>query len=413
MKAKDNLPSGQYVARDISWMYFNQRILLEAAKKTVPLMERLSFLGIYSNNLDEFFRVRVATLSRIIECEDKDIRKEKQEAERIFKEINKLNKAYTRQFEETFAEILKDLEAENIYVVNETQLTDEQRDYLRRFYLNHLNGSTFPLFLPQVKQLGELADADIYLAIRLTRLDEEGKARKREYAVIEMPVNEFGRFIRLPDTDGRVCLMFFDDVIRFCLPWIFVGMEFDVYEAYTFKFTKDAEMEMDTEIRSGVMEKVSKGVKSRKRGAPIRLVYDSNMPKDLLKLIVGKLNIDKSDTRVAGGRYHNLKDLMRFPDCGRSDLKYLPQPPLFKPELEEGSILDTIRSKDCYLHYPYHSFSTYLRVLREAAISKDVKSIKTSLYRLAKDSRVVKALICAAKNGKNVTVCTIQSPSRP
>ena len=212
MKAKDNLPSGQYVARDISWMYFNQRILLEAAKKTVPLMERLSFLGIYSNNLDEFFRVRVATLSRIIECEDKDIRKEKQEAERIFKEINKLNKAYTRQFEETFAEILKDLEAENIYVVNETQLiyvvnetqlTDEQRDYLRRFYLNHLNGSTFPLFLPQVKQLGELADADIYLAIRLTRLDEEGKARKREYAVIEMPVNEFGRFIRLPDTDGR------------------------------------------------------------------------------------------------------------------------------------------------------------------------------------------------------------------
>lgn len=404
MKAKDNLPSGQYVARDISWMYFNQRILLEAAKKTVPLMERLSFLGIYSNNLDEFFRVRVATLSRIIECEDKDIRKEKQEAERIFKEINKLNKAYTRQFEETFAEILKDLEAENIYVVNETQLTDEQRDYLRRFYLNHLNGSTFPLFLPQVKQLGELADADIYLAIRLTRLDEEGKARKREYAVIEMPVNEFGRFIRLPDTDGRVCLMFFDDVIRFCLPWIFVGMEYDVYEAYTFKFTKDAEMEMDTEIRSGVMEKVSKGVKSRKRGAPIRLVYDSNMPKDLLKLIVGKLNIDKSDTRVAGGRYHNLKDLMRFPDCGRSDLKYLPQPPLFKPELEEGSILDTIRSKDCYLHYPYHSFSTYLRVLREAAISKDVKSIKTSLYRLAKDSRVVKALICAAKNGKNVTV---------
>lgn len=404
MKAKDNLPSGQYVARDISWMYFNQRILLEAAKKTVPLMERLSFLGIYSNNLDEFFRVRVATLSRIIECEDKDIRKEKQEAERIFKEINKLNKAYTHQFEETFAEILKDLEAENIYVVNETQLTDEQRDYLRRFYLNHLNGSTFPLFLPQVKQLGELADADIYLAIRLTRLDEEGKARKREYAVIEMPVNEFGRFIRLPDTDGRVCLMFFDDVIRFCLPWIFVGMEYDVYEAYTFKFTKDAEMEMDTEIRSGVMEKVSKGVKSRKRGAPIRLVYDSNMPKDLLKLIVGKLNIDKSDTRVAGGRYHNLKDLMRFPDCGRSDLKYLPQPPLFKPELEEGSILDTIRSKDCYLHYPYHSFSTYLRVLREAAISKDVKSIKTSLYRLAKDSRVVKALICAAKNGKNVTV---------
>ncbi len=404
MKVKGNVPATRYVARDISWMYFNQRILLEAAKKTVPLMERLSFLGIYSNNLDEFFRVRVATLSRIIECDDKDIRKEKEEAEHILKEINKLNNAYTRQFEGTFAGIVKDLEAENIYIVNETQLNGEQQNYIRRFYKNNLNGSTLPLFLPQVKQLNELADADIYLAIRLTRTVAGYKTRKREYALIEMPVNEFGRFIRLPDDNGKVCLMFFDDVIRFCLPLIFVGMKYDLYEAYTFKFTKDAEMEMDTEIRSGVLEKVSKGVKSRKRGVPIRLVYDANMPKDLLKLIVGKLNIDKTDTRVAGGRYHNLKDLMRFPDCGRKDLKYPLQPPLFKPELEEGSILEWIRQQDCYLHYPYHSFSTYLRVLREAAISKDVKSIKTSLYRLAKDSRVVKALICAAKNGKNVTV---------
>lgn len=404
MKAKGNVPATRYVARDISWMYFNQRILLEAAKKTVPLMERLSFLGIYSNNLDEFFRVRVATLSRIIECDDKDVRKEKEEAEHILKEINKLNNAYTRQFEETFTGIVKDLEAENIYILNETQLNEEQQDYIRQFYKNNLNGSTLPLFLPQIKQLNELADADIYLAIRLTRTVAGSKTRKREYALIEMPVNEFGRFIRLPDDSGKVCLMFFDDVIRFCLPLIFVGMEYDLYEAYTFKFTKDAEMEMDTEIRSGVLEKVSKGVKSRKRGAPIRLVYDANMPKDLLKLIVGKLNIDKTDTRVAGGRYHNLKDLMRFPDCGRKDLKFPPQPSLFKPELEDGSILETIRQQDCYLHYPYHSFSTYLRVLREAAISKDVKSIKTSLYRLAKDSRVVKALICAAKNGKNVTV---------
>lgn len=405
MKAKDYLPAARYVARDISWMYFNQRILLEAAKKTVPLMERLSFLGIYSNNLDEFFRVRVATLGRIIECSDKAIQKEQEEAKRILKEINRLNAAYTRQFEETFNEIVRDLEAENIYIVNEKQLTEGQQEYIRQFYKNNLNGSTFPLFLPLVKQLNELTDADIYLAIRLTYPKKNGsRTRKRDYALIEMPVNEFGRFIRLPDDDGKICLMFFDDVIRFCLPLIFVGTEYELYEAYTFKFTKDAEMEMDTEIRSGVMEKVSKGVKSRKRGAPLRLVYDANMPKDLLKLIVGKLNIDKNDTRVAGGRYHNLKDLMRFPDCGRKDLKYPPQPPLFKPELEEGSSLELIRRKDCYLHYPYHSFCTYLRVLREAAISKDVRSIKTSLYRLAKDSRVVKALICAAKNGKSVTV---------
>ena len=402
MKSKRELPASRYVERDVSWMYFNQRILLEAAKKNVPLLERLSFLGIYSNNLDEFFRVRVATLNRIMECEDKDIKKERENAQRIFKQINKLNTAYTRQLEETFQDIVKDLEAQGIYLVNERQLTERQKDYIRDLYQVDLNGSTFPYFLSELKHLGELADSDIYLAIRLTK--RVGERKKKDYALIEMPVNEFGRFIRLPDDEGKVCLMFLDDVVRFCLPFIFVGMDYDQYEAYTFKFTKDAEMEIDPEVRSGVMEKVSKGIKSRKRGNPIRLVYDASMPKELLKLIMDKLRIDKLDTRVAGGRYHNMKDLMRFPDCGRKDLKYPPQPPLIKPEFAEGSILGLIREKDRYLHYPYHSFSGYLRVLREAAISKDVKSIKTTLYRLAKDSRVIKALICAAKNGKNVTV---------
>ena len=402
MKAKNELPALRYVERDVSWMYFNQRILLEAAKKNVPLLERLSFLGIYSNNLDEFFRVRMATLNRIMECEDKDIKKERENAQRIFKQINKLNAAYTSQFEETFQDIVKDLEAQGIYLVNELQLTERQKDYIRNLYQMDLNGSTFPYFLSELKQLGELADSDIYLAIRLTRW--AGEHKKKDYALIEMPVNEFGRFIRLPDDEGKICLMFLDDVVRFCLPFIFMGLNYDQYEAYTFKFTKDAEMEIDPEVRSGVMEKVSKGIKSRKRGNPIRLVYDASMPKELLKLIMNKLNIDKLDTRVAGGRYHNMKDLMRFPDCGRKDLKYPPQPPLIKSELAEGSVLDLIREKDRYLHYPYHSFSGYLRVLREAAISKDVKCIKTTLYRLAKDSRVVKALICAAKNGKNVTV---------
>lgn len=402
MKSKGDASSSRYVERDISWMYFNQRILLEAAKKSVPLLERLSFLGIYSNNLDEFFRVRVATLSRIIECEDKDVRKERENAERIFKQINKLNTAYTRQFEETFLDIVEDLEKEGISLVNERQLTEEQKAYIHEFYQNNLNGSTFPYFLSEMKLLGELADSDIYLAIRLTK--KNGGHKKKDYALIEMPVNEFGRFVRLPDNEGKICLMFLDDVIRFCLPFIFVGMDYEQYEAYTFKFTKDAEMEIDPEVRSGVMEKVSKGIKSRKRGNPIRLVYDAEMPKELLKQIASKLNIDKLDTRVAGGRYHNLKDLMRFPDCDRKDLKFPPQPPLFKPELGEGSILGLVREKDRYLHYPYHSFSGYLRVLREAAISKDVKCVKTTLYRLAKDSRVVKALICAAKNGKSVTV---------
>lgn len=404
MNGKGNPPAWRYVDRDISWMYFNQRILLQAARKEVPLLERLGFLGIYSNNLDEFFRVRVATLNRIIECDAKEVRKEKANAVAAFKQINRLNGAYTRQFEETFRAVVADLEAENIYLLNEEQLTDEQKDYIRQLYKNKLSGSAFPLYLSEVKQLGELADSEIYLAVRLIRREGEGGNRKKEYALLELPVAEFGRFIRLPDKDGRVCMLFLDDVIRYCLPMIFVGHAYDRYEAYTFKFTKDAEMELDNEIRSGVLDKVAKGVKSRKKGVPVRFVYDARMPKDLLKILTGKLNIDKSDTRVAGGRYHNWKDLMGFPDCGRPDLRYPPQPPLFKPELEGGSALELIRRKDRYLHYPYHSFSSYLRVLREAAISRDVKSIKTSLYRLAKNSEVVKALISAAKNGKSVTV---------
>lgn len=399
MKDKSKLFSQAYVERDVSWMYFNHRILQEAAKTRVPLLERLGFLGIYSNNLDEFFRVRVAALNRIIECEDRVIDKERHQAQTIFKEINRLNVVYSKQFEKVFSDIIQDLENEGIKIVTELQLSESQQNYVKHLYHSKLNGSIYPIFLNQIKQLGELSDDDIYLAVRMTRTIGL-KGNKYEYALIEMPVKEFGRFITMED--GYV--MFLDDVIRFCLPMIFAGMDYESFECYTFKFTKDAEMEVENEIRTGVLEKVSKGVKSRRRGMPVRLVYDSTMPKALLKLLINKLGIDKNDTRVPGGRYHNLKDMMRFPDCGRTDLKYPPRPQLFKPELEQGSVLNQIRSQDCYLHFPYHSFNTYLRVLRQAAISKDVKSIKTTLYRLAKDSHVIKALICAAKNGKQVTV---------
>lgn len=214
-----------------------------------------------------------------------------------------------------------------------------------------------------------------------------------------------GRFTACGIQEGKTYLMFLDDVYCYCLPMIFIGMNYTDYEAYTFKFTKDAEMEIDSDLRTGVLQKISKGIKSRKRGEPIRFVYDKEMPKDLLRKLTDRLNVDKNDTRVAGGRYHNFKDLMKFPDCGRSDLKYPAWPPVFKQELNgTESILRLIRKQDRSLHYPYQSFDTVIRVLREAAISKEVKSIKMTLYRLAKDSKVVKALICAAQNGKKVTV---------
>lgn len=406
MKSNEAKQRKPYVERDVSWMYFNQRILLEAARPEVPLLERLNFLGIYSNNLDEFFRVRVATLSRIVECDDKNIRHECDTAARTLKQIGRLNNRYHEQFEQTFAAIMDELKQENIFVVKETELTAAQETFIASLYSNRLNGSANPLWLNRnSRPADEQTDENIYLAIRLLRRDETGQQAEKDYAVIELPTAEFGRFVRLPDEDGKIYLMFLDDVIRYCLPLIFAGMDYTDYEAYTFKFTKDAEMEIDSDLRTGVLQKIAKGVKSRKRGQPTRFVYDGRMPKDLLRKVTDRLNIGKNDTRVAGGRYHNFKDLMKFPDCGRTDLKYPAWPPLFKPELNgQESLLKLIRRQDRSLHYPYQSFDTFIRVLREAAISKEVKSIKMTLYRLAKDSKVVKALIAAAQNGKKVTV---------
>lgn len=396
--------SKTYLPRDISWMYFNHRILQEAQKEQVPLLERLSFLGIYSNNLDEFFRVRVASQNRVAECEDKEAKTDREEAIYILKEINKLNAAYSKEFEKTIKSINQKLREENIYLLQEDELDEEQRAFIKDFYYQKLCGYVLPTWFPATKQLKSSTDESIYLAIKMHRKDLSSK--KAEYAFLELPVSISGRFVRLNDKDGKCYLTYLDDVIRCCLPLIFSGQNYTDFEAYSFKFTRDAEMEIDNDLRNGMLQKISKGVKSRKKGAPMRIVYDAAMPKVLLKHIMNTLYVDKLDTVLAGGRYQNHKDLMKFPDCGRKDLKYPAWPPILKKELAspEESILELIRQKDRYIHVPYHSFDSYLRVLQEAAINREVKSIKTTLYRLAKDSKVIEALIAAAHNGKKVTV---------
>ena len=396
--------SKTYLPRDISWMYFNHRILQEAQKEQVPLLERLSFLGIYSNNLDEFFRVRVASQNRVAECEEKEAKTDREEAMYILKEINKLNSAYSKEFEKTIKSINQKLREENIYLLQEDELDDEQRAFIRDFYYKKLCGYVLPVWFPATKQLKSSTDESIYLAIKMRRKDLSSK--KAEYAFLELPVSIIGRFVRLNDKDGKSYLTYLDDVIRCCLPLIFSGQNYTDFEAYSFKFTRDAEMEIDNDLRNGMLQKISKGVKSRKKGAPLRIVYDAAMPKVLLKHIMNTLYVDKLDTVLAGGRYQNHKDLMKFPDCGRKDLKYPAWTPILKKELAspEESILELIRQKDRYIHVPYHSFDSYLRVLQEAAINREVKGIKTTLYRLAKDSKVIEALIAAAHNGKKVTV---------
>ena len=391
-----------YIDRDLSWMYFNRRILQEATRENVPLLERLGFLGIYSNNLDEFFRVRMATLSRIAECEDKSLRTESEHARKLIKRINRLNAVYAKEYGEALAGVRSRLRDEHIFLLNENELDEEQQRYVRRFFRQRLSGFVSPVWITAARQLTEETDDSIYLAVKM---NTEGR-KAGDYALIELPVQVSGRFVRLPDRDGNKYLMYLDDVIRYCLPFIFGGLGYTHFEAYAFKFTKDAEMEIGNDLRTGVLQKISKGVKSRRKGDALRVIYDQDMPAALHKRVMNLLNLDKLDTVQAGGRYHNHKDLMAFPDCGRDDLKYPVWKPIVRPETNSSrdSVLRMVQEGDRFIHVPYHSFDYYIRLLQEAAIHKEVKSIKTTLYRLAKDSKVVKALICAARNGKKVTV---------
>ena len=387
-----------YVERDVSWMYFNHRILQEAEKEFVPLLERLSFLGIYSNNLDEFFRVRVASLNRMLEHKlDKET---EQQIKKSLKTINKLNESYSKEYTEAVDRVFEELESHKIRLVTEANLNDEQKNYLSQFFYDKLNGSVNPIWLSEIEDLTVLEDNRIYLIVEKC----ERKDNKKKYAIVKVPDRIYGRWVKIPSSDGFDNIMYLDDVIRYCLPLVFLGFKESTYRAYSFKFTKDAEMEMDNDADFGTMEKIALGVNSRKKGEAVRVIYDHEMPREMQKKLRERLNTKELDASLAGGRYQNHKDLMSFPDCGHKDLKYEKWTPIMKPEfVSNESILDQIRQKDRFIHVPYHSFNGYIRVLREAAIKPEVKAIKTTLYRLAKDSKVVKALITAARNGKKVT----------
>ncbi len=391
--------------RDVSWIYFNHRILQEARRGNVPLLERFSFLGIYSNNLDEFFRVRVSALRRIVQYEPAGSAP-REEAIRQLRSLGRLTKRYFREFEEVFEEVKAGLRNEGIHLIDETQLSPAQTQYIRQVYRNDLNSATYPLITSRGARMPDLTDSGIYLAVKLIHDKKRAGEAKTDFALIELPTRSFGRFITLPEEeDGRTCILFLDDAVRFCLPYIFAGLGYDRFEAYAFKFTRDAEIELYNGMGEKLIDKIARGVRNRRKGEPVRFAYDRSMPADLLRHVKRQLNIDRYDTSDGGARYHNMKDLMGFPKGGRADLHFKPQPPLLMPLFRPyASTLELIRRQDHLLHYPYHSFSTYIRILREAALSPEVTAIKTTVYRLARDSKVVEALICAARHGKRVTV---------
>ena len=400
------------IERDVSWMYFNHRILQEAQRPEVPLLERLSFVGIYSNNLDEFFRVRVATLSRIAENDHKFLKDEVSAAKKTLKQISKLYAEYDEEFTRTVDSIFSELASAGMRLVDETGLDGTQQRWVENFFNDNIAGVTSPIWMNKVDDLNLIADSAHYLAVRLAR--SEGEKTSFSYAVLPVPTGRVGRYHRIPDdAAGNACVIALDDILRLMMGKFFIGLDFDAWEAYSFKFTRDAEMELDNDFNESKMQKVQKGLASRRTGEPLRVMYDSGMPKDMLRRVMRKLKLSPYDTVVPGRRYHNHRDLMSFPDCGRSDLKYPERRPVdrlagWRASMGSGSrtpgIFEIIAAADRFIHVPYHSFDAYLQLLREAAVSPKVKSIKISLYRLAKNSKVVEALIAAAHNGKRVTV---------
>lgn len=397
------------INRELSWLSFNERVLQEAADKTVPLIERLKFLGIFSNNRDEFFRVRVATLKRIVKYPKKTVRFTGENAELLLTKIQKIVIEQQIKFEKVYQKIINELAKHSIFIINEKQITPAQGKFIKKFFHETVMPSLFPIMVDNASKFPFLKDKSGYLIIKLGR---KNNPKKNKYALLEVPTSTISRFVVLPKEKEKKVIILLDDVIRYCLEDLFNNFEHDFIEAYNIKITRDAEIDMDNDndLTKSFVEKISKGLKARKKGSPVRLVYDSEIAPDMLAFIMKKIKLGKEENLIPGGRYHNFKDFISFPNIGTPDLIYKKTVPLNHPDLPNGQSLKdqpsffyVLKKKDVLLTYPYQSFDHIIDLLREASIDPKVLSIKITLYRVAKNSNVVKALINAIKNGKQVT----------
>jgi len=395
---KDNLP---LINREISWLRFNDRVLQEAADSNVPVIERIRFLGIFSNNRDEFFRVRVATLKRMESASKKALKLIDEDLEELLSEIQRMVIAEQHKSEKIYRSILKELESEKIFIINENQLLPEHIPFIKDYFISNVLPSLAPIMLDSAPKFPYLKDKSIYFTIKMTKW---GKEEKIKYALIEISSDTTPRFIVLPEIQNKKYVIFLDDVIRYCLDDIFSIFDYDDIEAYTIKLTRDAELNIDNDVSKALLDKLSNELKNRKKGAPVRLVYDSEIPKDMLNLLMKKINVLKEDNLIPGGRYHNFKDFMQFPNVGVSALRYKNIIPLHDKDLDiHKSSFKILREKDILLTFPYQSYHHIIDLLREASIDPKVTAIDITLYRLASNSNIVNALINAAKNGKSVT----------
>lgn len=392
------------IPRDISWLSFNARVLQEAADPSVPLRERIRFLGIFSNNLDEFFRVRVAALKRMVEFGNKKGKINmhlESNPDKILQEIQMLVLNQQSEFNRIWEGILEELKNEKIFLVTEKELTKEQKEFVRRYYEDEVSANVIPLMIESIPNFPFLRDKSIYLGVMMWKKDS---LLKRKYALIEIPSRVLGRFIILPSPSiGEHHIILLEDVIRFNLPEIFSYFGYDQYQSNIFKVTRDAEIDIDTDVATSLIQKIEKGLKNRRKGKPVRFVYDREMDAGLLEYLISRMNLAKRDNLIPGSRIHNFRHFMDFPESVFKQQKQK-RNSIDHPLVLDRRVSDVIMERDVMLHFPYHYFNPVIDLLREAAIDPAVTSIRITCYRLAEQSRIINALINAVRNGKQVTV---------
>ena len=388
--------------RDLSWLSFNERVLQEASDPRNPLVERMRFVGIFSNNLDEFFRVRYAIARR-----DFRLLKDEEMIAQAHSLLEQINSQVVQLQQKSLAileRIKEELKGEDIYIIDEREILPEHVDYVREYFINTISPALFTIILNEVEALPNLKDDVAYLAVRMLLASESGKKQKIQYALIELP-KTLDRFIVLPKIGNANYIILLDDVIRFCLSSHFYIFPCEDISAYMIKITRNAELDLDTDLNKSFIEKISTSVEGRKRAEPVRFIYDKLIDEEMLRFLKEKMGIQSTDSVIAGGRYHNRRDYMNFPHCECKELMYKPFHPYPIKDLKvEESLFSQIAQRDYLQYTPYHSFSYLIRFLREAALDPKVKSIKITIYRLAKQSQVINSLINAVKNGKKVTV---------
>lgn len=392
-----------YIEKELSWLSFNERVLQEAADKTVPLIERVRFLGIFHSNLDEFYKVRFADVKRRILIDSERGGANSSSLKHLLTKMQTKALKLNENFDGLYNEIIKEMARRKIFLVNENQLDEHQQKWTKTYFNNNVLPHVTPwLVSDNADILQYIKDECAYIAVDLRKDDVS------QYALIEIPTDQLPRFIMLPEQKGkrRKTIILLDNIIRYCLNDIFQGFfDYDQLNGYAIKMTRDAEYDLSNEVEYSLLEQMSEGLNQRLTAMPVRFVYDKEMPEQMLHFLCEQLEISNYDNLVPGGRYHNFKDFISFPNVGREYLENRPLPPMKCADFEGfANKFDAIKSQDILLHYPYHSFDHITELVRQASFDPKVLSIKINIYRVAKDSRLMHSLIHAVHNGKSVTV---------